>query len=231
MTLDVLARPGPRPLDLRLYLVSDTLMTAQDGLISTIRAAVAGGATVVQLRDPDASDDEFVALGRLVRVCLQGAGVPLIIHDRVHLVDPIGADGAHLTQGGTDPLAARTQLGGSAFLGLTCTTAEQVQAAAALPPGTVDYLGLGPVLAGTTTPTDAAPLGPEGVCRLADLAAESDLPSVAIGGIDVEVATRLRHSFLDGIAVVRAVCAARDPEAAARELREAWDRQPEPLVS
>ena len=92
MTLDVLARPGPRPLDLRLYLVSDTLMTAQHGLISTIRAAVAGGATVVQLRDPDASDDEFVALGRLVRVSLQNSGVPLIINDRVHLVEEIGVE-------------------------------------------------------------------------------------------------------------------------------------------
>lgn len=231
MTLDVLARPGPRPLDLRLYLVTDTLMTAQHGLMSTIRRAVAGGATVVQLRDPDAGDDEFVALGRLVRVCLQETGVPLIINERVHLVEAIGADGAHLSQGGTDPLLARELLGGSAYLGLTCTTPDQVRAAAALPPGTVDYVALGPVMATATTFAGTAALGPDAVSSLADLTAEMDLPSVAIGGIDVDVAAGLRDSFLDGIAVVRAVCAAPEPEAAARALRQAWDRQPEPLVS
>lgn len=226
MTLDVQSRPGPRPLDLRLYLVTDTEMTAQHGLTSTIRAAVAGGATVVQLRDPDASDDEFVALGRLVRVCLQHTGVPLIINDRVHLVEEIGADGAHVGQGDLDPLVAREQLGGHAYLGLSCTTAEEVQAAAALPPGTVDYLGLGPVRATATKRDHAAPLGTDGVCGLADLAAAAALPSVAIGGIDVSVAERLCDSALGGVAVVSAVCAASDPEAASRQLRSVWDDQP-----
>lgn len=226
MTLDVQSRPGPRPLDLRLYLVTDTEMTTQHGLTATIRAAVAGGATVVQLRDPDAGDDEFVALGRLVRVCLQDTGVPLIINDRVHLVEEIGADGAHVGQGDLDPLVAREQLGGHAYLGLSCTTTEEVQAAAALPPGTVDYLGLGPVRATATKPDHAAPLGTDGVCGLADLAAAAALPSVAIGGIDVSVAGRLRDSALGGVAVVSAVCAANDPEAASRELRRVWDRPP-----
>lgn len=228
MTLDVQARPGPRPLDLRLYVVTDTAMTAQHGLIGTIRAAVAGGATVVQLRDPDAGDDEFVALGRLVRVCLQDTGVPLIVNDRVHLVGEIGADGAHVGQADLDPLAAREQLGHSPYLGLSCTTAEEVQAAVALPPGTVDYLGLGPVRATATKPDHAVPLGVDRVCGLADLAAGADLPSVAIGGIDVDVATRLRDSALSGIAVVSAVCAAPDPRAASQELRGVWDEQPAP---
>lgn len=228
MTPGVQSRPGPRPLDLRLYLVTDTVMTAQHGLISTIRAAVAGGSTVVQLRDPDASDDEFVALGRLVRVCLQDSGVPLIINDRVHLVGEIGADGAHVGQADLNPLAAREQLGDSAYLGLSCTTAEEVQAAVALPPGTVDYLGLGPVRATATKPDHALPLGPGTVCGLADLAAAAHLPSVAIGGIDVDVATQLRGSALSGIAVVSAVCAAPDPEAASRELRGVWDERPAP---
>ncbi|QFG68354.1 thiamine phosphate synthase [Ornithinimicrobium pratense] len=228
MTLGVQSRPAPRPLDLRLYLVTDTVMTAPHGLISTIRAAVAGGATVVQLRDPDASDDEFVALGRMVQVCLRDSGVPLIINDRVHLVGEIGADGAHVGQDDLDPLAAREQLGGSAYLGLSCTTAEEVRAAAALPPGTVDYLGLGPVRATATKPDHAAPLGPDKVCSLADLAAAAALPSVAIGGIDIAVAGRLRGSALGGIAVVSAVCAAPDPETASRELRSLWDAHPVP---
>ena len=82
------------PLVLSLYLVTDTRMSQPLGLDATVRAAVAGGATLVQLRDKDASDEEFVDLGRLVHRALEGTGVPLIINDRVHLVEQIGAEGA-----------------------------------------------------------------------------------------------------------------------------------------
>ena len=100
------------PLDLSLYLVTDTGMTRRHGLSTTIRAAVAGGATVVQLRDPDASDEEFVALGLLARRALDGArsAAPLIVNDRVHLAERIGADGAHVGQSDLAPEAARAML-------------------------------------------------------------------------------------------------------------------------
>lgn len=210
----------PAPLDLRLYLVTDTGMTTRHGITATVRAAVAGGATAVQLRDPDASDEEFVGLGVLVRQALRGSSVPLLVNDRVHLVERIGADGAHVGQDDLDPVRAREILGPTAYLGLSCSTPDQVRAAADLPEGTVDYLGLGPVRSTATKPDHDPPSGVAGVLALARL---SPLPGVAIGGIDREITGALAGDELAGVAVVSAICAADDPQAAARELRSAWD--------
>ncbi|OLT38922.1 thiamine-phosphate diphosphorylase [Serinicoccus sp. CNJ-927] len=207
------------PLDLSLYLVTDTGMTRRHGLSTTIRAAVAGGATVVQLRDPDASDEEFVALGLLARRALDGArsAAPLIVNDRVHLAERIGADGAHVGQSDLAPEAARAMLGDTAYLGLSCTSAEQVRAAAELPAGTVDYLGLGPVWATPSKVDHATPVGVDG---LAELVAAATLPSVAIGGIDAARAAAVLATGVDGLAVVSGICSADDPQVAARDLAD-----------
>lgn len=79
------------PLDLSLYLVTDTRMCGEYGVGATVAAAVRGGVSVVQLRDPGATDEEFVVLGRSVAKVLEGTGVPLLVNDRVHLVKDIGA--------------------------------------------------------------------------------------------------------------------------------------------
>lgn len=207
------------PLDLRLYLVTDTARTERHGLGSTIRSAVDGGVTAVQLRDPDASDEEFVALGLLLRHALRDSGVPLLVNDRVHLVERIGADGAHVGQGDLPPAEARAVLGHEAYLGLSCHTAEQVRAAAALPGGTLDYLGLGPVWATASKPDHAPPIGVDGVRALVEVAA--GMPTVAIGGITADRVVEFGTPGPHGVAVVSAICGAEDPRAAAAELRAA----------
>lgn len=207
------------PLDLSLYLVTDTVLCGAAGVARTVAAAVRGGVTTVQLRDPHATDAELVELGRDVRTALAGTGVPLLVDDRVHLVEEIGADGAHV---GQDDLAvdeARRLLGPDRYLGLSARTTEQVAAAAAHGVGVLDYLGVGPVWA-TTTKTGHAT--PGGVQRVRDVVAASPWPCVAIGGVTAERAPLLRGSGAAGIAVVSAVCGRPDVEAAARELRAAW---------
>lgn len=211
---------GRPPLDLRVYLVTDTGMTARHGLDATVRAAVRGGATLVQLRDPDCSDAELVALGRLVRGALRGTGIPLVINDRAHLVEEIGADGAHVGQGDLHPTQARRLLGPTAYLGLSCSTLDEVRAAGELPEGTLDYLGVGPVRATPSKPDHARPVGLDGVRALA---AASPVPCVAIGGLSAADAPSLVAGGLAGMAVVSAVCAADDPQEAAASLRSAWE--------
>ena len=134
---------------------------------ATVAAAARAGVTAVQLRDPAASDDELVALGRAVVVALRGTGVPLLVNDRVHLVDAIGADGAHIGQSDLDPGAAREVLGPRAYLGLSAQTLEHVAAARARGVGTLDYLGVGPVWPQVTKPDAAEPGGVE---RLREIA-------------------------------------------------------------
>lgn len=209
-----------RPLDLSLYLVTDTAMSAARGLAETVRLAVDGGVTVVQLRDHHATDDELVALGRELVEVLRPSGIPLLVDDRVHLVESIGAQGVHVGQRDMPPVEARAILGPDAWIGLSAGTDEQVRAAADLPAGTVDYLGVGPVWA-TATKADHGPtLGPEG---LRVLTAIASLPTVAIGGIDAARVPQLAGCGTHGIAVVSAICAAADPASAARELRRVWE--------
>jgi thiamine-phosphate pyrophosphorylase len=211
---------GRPPLDLSLYLVTDTAMCHQFGLAATVSAAVGAGVSVVQLRDVDASDDELVGLGREVVAALRGTGVPLIIDDRVHLVDEIGADGAHVGQSDLGIGQARALLGPAAYLGLSVQTMEHVGAAAEHADGALDYLGVGPVW-GTATKPDAAE--PGGVERLRQIASASRWPCVAIGGINLQRLAEVRGAGAAGAAVVSAICGQRYVAAATRALRAGWD--------
>lgn len=213
----------PPRMDLSLYLVTDSVMAGSRSLADVVAPAVAAGVTCVQLREKAASDEEVVALGRQLVEVLAGTGVPLLIDDRVHLVHPIGADGVHIGQEDTPPTAARAALGPEAIIGLSVHDAAQVDAANALPPATLDYIGLGPVWATGTKEGHAPPIGPEG---LADLRRRSHHPAVAIGGVKAHTLAELAGSGVEGVAVVSAICAAADVPAATRELREALATSP-----
>lgn len=208
--------------DLRTYLVTDTAMCGALGVPETVRSAVAGGVTVVQLRDHDATDEEFVALGREILRALEGSGVPLLVDDRVHLVAAIGAHGAHIGQHDMPLAEAREMLGPAAVIGLSISSLAQYDALLAdgtARSGGLDYLGVGPVR-DTATKTDADPaLGWRG---LRDICARSSWPIVAIGGVKAADAGALQAAGADGMAVVSAVCGTPDPQAAARRLTDAW---------
>ncbi|MEO6309937.1 MAG: thiamine phosphate synthase [Leifsonia sp.] len=209
------------PLDLSLYLVTDTALCGEYGVAATVAAAVRGGVSAVQLRDPHASDDDLVALGRSVAEALTGTGVPLLVNDRVHLVEAIGAQGAHVGQSDLSFVEARAMLGNDAHLGVSVQTLEHIIDARRHPVGVLDYLGVGPVWAQTTKPDAAAPGGLE---QLRLLVVASPWPCVAIGGIGAEQARLVRAEGAAGVAVVSAICGRPDPEAAARDIRAAWNR-------
>lgn len=212
-----MARP---PLDLSLYLVTDTTLCGQLGVAATVSAAVGAGVTVVQLRDVDATDDELVALGREVTAALRTTGVPLIVNDRAHLVDAIGADGVHVGQSDLAIDQARALVGPTAYLGLSVQTLDQVIVARQHASGMLDYLGVGPVW-GTATKLDAAaPGGPE---VLSQITSASPWPCVAIGGITRERLSMVRGAGAVGVAVISAICGQPDVVAATRALRTGWD--------
>jgi len=208
-----------RPLlDLSVYLVTDTAQGGRVGVPAVAAAAaVAGGVTVVQVRDKQAGDRELLVLVRAVQAALTGTGVPVIVNDWVDVAVAARADGAHIGQGDLDPAAARALLGPDRLLGVSCSRGSEIAAVAALPVGTVDYLGFGPV-----HPTGTKQTGPPlGVAATAALCALSPLASVAIGGLDELTAGAVIAGGVDGIAVVSAICRAADPASAARGLRAA----------
>jgi thiamine-phosphate pyrophosphorylase len=203
--------------DWRLYLITDRGLARGRSIAWVVEAAVRGGVTAVQLREKSCSMRDFVQLGRELKRLLAPRQVPLIVNDRVDVALEIGADGVHIGQHDMDPERARRLLGPDAIIGLSIETIEQARAAVSLD---VDYLGVGPVFA-TATKTDAAP--PLGVAALAEIRAISRHRVVAIGGIGQENARQAIDSGADGVAIVSAICAADDPERAAKELRQSID--------
>ncbi|WOP19645.1 thiamine phosphate synthase [Raineyella sp. LH-20] len=211
--------PDYRPLpDYRLYLVTDPSMTAEHGLVRTVLEAVDGGVTLVQLRDTEVDDDEFVRIGRTLHTALAGR-VPLIVNDRVHLVAAIGAEGAHVGQGDLPIDQARALLGPDRLLGLSVQTTRHLEVARALGEDLIDYVGIGPVWDTATKPDAAEAGGPE---RTTAIAAASPWPSVAIGGISLDRVPRVRATGVDGISVVSAICGRPSPRDAAAALLAAW---------
>jgi thiamine-phosphate diphosphorylase len=204
-----------------IYLVTDTaLCGGHDGVLATAAAAARGGATAVQLRDPAAPDRELAELGGRLIEALAGSGVPLIVNDRVEVAAAIGAAGAHVGQSDLDPIAARRLLGPGRHLGLSVTTVAEAQAAARLPAGTVDLLGVGPIRDTPSKPDAAAAVGWDGFARIR---AAAPIPCVAIGGVSAADADALRSAGGAGMAVISAICGQPDPGAAAGRLRAAWD--------
>jgi thiamine-phosphate pyrophosphorylase len=206
-----------RSFDPRLYLVTDGLAAAGRRLEDVVAAAVRGGVTAVQLRDKAADDAALIEAARGLKERLAPAGVALIINDSVEAALGSGADGVHLGQADLRPEAARSRLGARAVIGLSVETAAQAEAAAGLD---VDYLGVSPVFA-TPTKTDTGPAW--GLSGLRALRAVTALPLVAIGGIHAGSAASVMAAGADGLAVVSAIMAADDPEAAARQLRRIVD--------
>lgn len=211
------------PLDLRLYLVTDAALTRDRGLGATVRAAVEGGVTVVQLRNPTATAAQLYAAAIELRTTLEPTGVPLIVNDRLDVALAAGADGTHLGQGDLRPDLARAIAGPDHVIGWSAATGSEMAGLAEWSPGTVDYLGVGPVRSTPTKVDAGAPIGIDGLrstCRLAPV------PCVAIGGIDATNARAAVAAGAVGVAVVSAICGAADPAGAAAELRASVDGRP-----
>ncbi|QRK07238.1 thiamine phosphate synthase [Archangium violaceum] len=204
--------------DLSVYLVTDRLLARGRELVDVVLAAVRGGATVVQLREKEASARETLELGRALLGRLRPLGVPLIVNDRVDLAMVLGADGVHVGQGDLPPEVARRLLGPDALVGLSITGPADLRT---LDPSVVDYAGVGPIFP-TGSKADATPaLGLEELARLRPLL---PVPVVAIGGINAANAANVIAAGADGVSVVSAICSADDCEVAASALVQAVRR-------
>jgi thiamine-phosphate pyrophosphorylase len=203
-----------RTIDLSLYLVLDPGLCAGFGMVETARAAVAGGATIVQLRDKHADTPLMIETGRALKAALSGTGALLIVNDNVEAAVAIGADGLHIGQEDMDAPTARARIGDDMILGLSVETEVL---AAGVDPAIVDYAGIGPVFATSTKADHKEPTGFAGLARLVRVC---PVPAVAIGGLKAAHVGDVFAAGADGLAVVSAICGTRDPEAAAREIAE-----------
>ncbi len=187
---------------------------AMAGLLRQVEQALRGGVTMVQLREKDLSEEEFLREAREMRALCNRYGVPLIINDNVAIARAVKAAGVHLGQDDTELAEARTALGPNAIIGASARTVEQALRAERQG---ADYLGAGAVFE-TDTKEDA-----KRITRgtLAEICAAVSIPVVAIGGITEQNISELAGTGIAGIAVVRALFARDDIEAVARRLHEA----------
>ena len=197
---------------LKLYLVTDRDLSLGRSLEEIVREAVAGGVTMVQLREKDAATGEFVELGRRLMSLLKPLGVPLIINDRVDVALAVDADGVHIGQSDMSYADARRLLGPDKIIGLSVENMDDLLKANELD---VDYVGISPVY-GTPTKTDTAePFGLEGLRKAVEMSVH---PTVAIGGMNVATVGEVIAAGTDGVAVVSAICSAESPRDTAAEL-------------
>ncbi|WP_129667325.1 thiamine phosphate synthase [Phytoactinopolyspora endophytica] len=215
---------GRGALDVRLYVVTDPSLVPADRLVETCVAAVKGGATLVQLRDKQATDDELLKQALELRDALRPLGVPLVVNDRVEVARQAGV-GVHVGVSDTPPTTVRRALGADAVVGWSVERLEQLAAGeaerAAGESAACSYVAASPVWRTPTKSDTAAALGPPGV---AALRRRTHLPLVGIGGINTpERAADVIAAGADGVAVVSGVFSVGDPEAAAAELRAAVD--------
>ena len=207
----------PTP-DLSVYLITDPGLCAERGVVETVIAAASGGATIIQLRDKHSSDQALIEQGRRLRQALRGTDARLIVNDRIQVARAIGADGVHLGQSDAAVERARALLGADAIIGLSV---QSVALARRVDPDLIDYVGVGPVFATATKADHARPIGFDGLARICRV---SPVPTVAIGGLQLEHVRATLAAGADGLAVVSAICAAADPRSATRVLADAVEQ-------
>lgn len=181
--------------------------------VEQARAALAGGARVVQLRAKHATDRAVLAWGTAIASIARAHGALFFVNDRFDLALACGADGVHLGQGDLPPArvpaAARARL----LVGRSTHTPEQARAARDEP---VDYVAFGPLFGTTSKESEYGPRGLDALPKIVALCAPR--PVVAIGGIDAARAGDVVRAGAAALCVISAIAGAADPKRATRAL-------------
>ncbi len=199
-------------IDYTLYLVTDRKLMSSATIEESVAQAILGGCTLVQLREKDCSSMEFYEIALKVREVTVRLGVPLIVNDRVDIALAVDADGVHVGQTDLPADAVRRIIGPDKVVGVS--VGNLLEALAAVEAG-ADYLGVGALYA-TGTKTDA---GITSLDELQRIRGATQLPIVAIGGINKETIPHFQGIGIDGLAVVSAIVAKPDVAGAAQELK------------
>ncbi len=206
--------PRKRLADSSLYLCTDA-RTARGDLAEFADAALAGGVDIIQLRDKGMEARQELAALEILADAARRHGALLACNDRADVARAAGADVLHLGQDDLPLEVARSIIGERPVIGRSTHDAQQVAAALTEP---VDYFCTGPCWPTPTKPGRHAP-GLDLVRHTAALAPER--PWFAIGGIDAERLPEVLAAGARRIVVVRAITEADDPQAAARQLKDA----------
>ena len=198
---------------LLLYAVSDQAWTLRRTLYEQIEQALAGGVTMIQLREKQLTRPELIAEARALLPLCHSYGAPLIVNDDAEAAVLAGADGVHVGREDCPVAELRRRFGPDLIIGATAKTVEQARAAEA---SGADYLGVGAVFPSPTKRTALRITA----AQLKEICNSVRIPAVAIGGIGGENMAQLAGCGMAGFAVVSAIFGAEDIKKAAASLKE-----------
>lgn len=196
-----------------LYAVTDRSWLNGEPLENAVEKVLKAGATFLQLREKDLSDDAFLAEANKIKPLAQKYNIPFVINDNIGVAVKCGADGVHVGQSDIVDKDVRALAGPGMILGISANTVEDARRAEA---SGADYIGVGAVF-GTATKKDAQAISVE---RLREICHAVSIPVVAIGGINEHNILQLTGSGIDGVAVISAIFSKPDAAAATRALRK-----------
>lgn len=195
-----------------IYGITDDLLTPPSMLLEKVRHALQGGISILQYRSKtSAKEAQQLQVEQLLQLC-RANGVPLIINDDVNLCRASGADGVHLGKGDGIVDEARTILGDSAIIGVTCH--DDIQRAQQAEQAGADYVAFGRFFSSQTKPEASA----ADVSLLAEARERLGVPIVAIGGINAENGASLIAQGADMLAVIHSLFSGDDIKQNAQQL-------------
>ena len=208
------------PVDFHLLLVTDRSLVRERSLESALRESVDAGVQAIQLRERDLSTRELLSLAGQIHAMTKSRGVPLIINDRVDLVQALDLDGVHLRASSLPVSVARRVLGPRRLIGVSTHSVKEVQQAG---DDGADYVILGPIFETPSKREFGAPLG---LAALADACRRSSVPVFAIGGMTSKRIAAARDAGASGVAMIGGILGREDVGTATVEMqaavRAAW---------
>ena len=181
-----------------------------------VAEAIAGGVSMIQLRDKVASAEDLREAAAMLRE-VAGGGALLLVNSDAALAREVGADGVHLPESGVTVREARTIVGGERLIG--CSV-HSVEAARRAEDEGADYVVAGTIYASASHPE----LAPAGLAYLRQVGAQVSIPVIAIGGITPENAEDCLRAGARGVAVLSPLLQAANPRAVAEAYRQALER-------
>lgn len=199
--------------DLQLYAITDRHWLNGRTLAEQVRECLEGGATILQIREKNLPEAEFLEEAKEIQAICKEFKIPFIVNDNINIAAEIKADGVHVGQEDMDAKKVRDMLGENAILGVSASTVEEALKAEK---DGADYLGVGAVFP-TSTKGDADSVTFE---TLKEICEAVSIPVVAIGGISADNLLKLKGSGIDGVSVISAIFASDDITAATKNLKE-----------
>ncbi len=195
-----------------LYAVTDqSWLKEGETLLDVVKEVLKNGATFLQIREKDLSETDFEEEAKKLQDICKEYHVPYVVNDNVEIAIKIEADGVHVGQSDIKGRDIRAMIGADKILGISAGTVEEAISAEQ---AGADYIGVGAIF-GTSTKKNARNMTMD---RLKEIVDAVTIPVVAIGGINASNILEFVGSKVDGVAVVSAIFAAKNPGEATKDL-------------